>query len=154
MRKRSRVERLVGQWVESIVEDSNCELVDVNFVKEGPEWVLRVFIDKPEGVGVDDCQDVSMQLSERLDQEDPIPQAYSLEVSSPGLERPLTKEQDFQRFAGEMVKVRTYSPLNQRKNFTGKLLGLESGMVQLELDDGVVNIPYEQVAKAKLHVEF
>ncbi len=152
--KKPNVEALVGTWVEELLAGSERELVDVEFVKEGPNWVLRVLLDKPDGIDIEDCQEVSMALSERLDEEDPIPQAYSLEVSSPGLERPLKKASDYQRFVGETVNLRTYSAVDGRKKFTGTLLGLEEGMVRLELESGPIAIPFDQVAKANLHVEF
>ncbi len=152
--KKTNVEALVSTWVEEFLAGSDRELVDVEFVKEGANWVLRVFLDKPGGIDIEDCQEVSMALSKRLDAEDPISQAYSLEVSSPGLERPLKKASDYERFAGETVNLRTYSAMDGRKNFTGTLLGLEDGVVRLDLNSGIVEIPLDQVAKAHLHVEF
>src|SRR5690554_3425170 len=107
MSKRN-IEELVGKWVEEIVESSEIELVDVEYVKEQSGWILRVFLDKPGGIDLDDCSRVSEELDEKLDQEDPIPGAYSLEVSSPGLERPLKKASDYQRFAGKLANINTY----------------------------------------------
>lgn len=152
--KKTTVEALVNQWVEDIISGTDTELVDVEFVKEGPGWVLRVFLDKPAGIDIDDCQALSIELSKKLDETDPIPQAYSLEVSSPGIERPLKREADFHRFAGEIITLRTYAPIAGQKNFKGRLRKFEKGIIFLEFEKGLVEIPYDQVAKAKLHVEF
>ena len=94
-----------------VVEELGMELVDVEFVKEGGRWMLRVYIDKPGGIGLDDCERVSQSLDTMLDEKDPIPQTFYLEVSSPGIERPLKKLRDFQRFCGHRVNVSTYAPL-------------------------------------------
>lgn len=130
------------------------ELVDVEYVKEGQDWVLRVFIDKPEGIDIEDCEAVSRKLGEELDVVDPIPGSYLLEVSSPGLERPLKSDGDFVRFAGKLVAVATYAPYQGRKQWQGKLLGLVDGKIQLETDKGILEVPKEQVASARLAVEF
>ena len=92
-------------------------LVDVEFLKEGANWYLRVYIDKPGGIAIDDCQAVSEQLSDKLDEVDPIKQSYILEVSSPGLERPLKKDSDFERFKGEQVEVKLFQPIERKKDF-------------------------------------
>ena len=144
----------VAEWVESIVKDSEIELVDVEYVKEPHGWVLRVFLDKPGGIDLQDCQSVSEVLSDILDQEDPIPGPYSLEVSSPGLERPLKKESDYKRFAGRLVNIRTYSAVDGRKSFQGTLLGLSEGQVQVEVDGTVYAIPLDLISKAQVAVEF
>ncbi|NLV91173.1 MAG: ribosome maturation factor RimP [Firmicutes bacterium] len=130
------------------------ELVDVEYVKEGQDWVLRVFIDKPEGIDIEDCEAVSRKLGEELDVVDPIPGSYLLEVSSPGLERPLKSDGDFVRFAGKLVAVATYAPYQGRKQWQGKLLRLVDGKIQLETDTGILEVPKEQVASARLAVEF
>ena len=158
--KKANVEELVTEWVEEYLLTSHQqtgkirELVDVEFVKEGPHWVLRIFLDKPNGIDIEDCQEVSTALSQRLDDEDPIPQAYSLEVSSPGLERPLKKIEDFQRFSGERVQIKTYRAEAGRKKFVGVLLGLADDNVELELDDEKIKIPWDNIAKANLFPEF
>ncbi len=144
----------VSQWVESIIADSPIELVDVEYVKEPHGWVLRVYLDKPGGIDVEDCRSVSEVLSDILDEEDPIPGPYSLEVSSPGLERPLKKESDYVRFAGRLVNIRTYAAVEGRKNFQGTLMGLEDGQVLVDLDGQQISIPLDKIAKARLAVEF
>lgn len=152
----SRVTALVEQLLSSL----GMELVDLEYKREGREMILRLFIDKDGGVNLDDCAAVSRELSEVLDVEDIISEHYSLEVSSPGLDRPLKKIEDFQRFKGRLVKIRTFEPLpddagNKRKTFLGELKGLENGMVLLALKEGQnAAIPYEKVAKANLEFEF
>lgn len=137
-----------------VVEEMGLELVDVEYLKEGGRRILRVYIDKPGGVGHDDCEAVSKRLDALLDEKDPIPQSYYLEVSSPGIERPLKKLRDFQRFAGHMIRVTTFAPLEGRKKFTGRLAGVEEGALILEDNGNPVSIPLDQVASARLHVEF
>jgi len=137
-----------------ILEDGGLELVEVEYVKEGNYWYLRLFIDKPGGVTLEDCKKVNEELSEILDMEDPIPQSYILEVSSPGVERPLKKEKDFERFSGKKIKVKTYIPINNQKKFKGLLQGYRDGNVQMELENGEqVSIPLDKIAKANLLFE-
>ncbi len=115
--------------------------------------MLRVFLDKPGGINIEDCQQVSRLLDEKLDLEDPIPGgAYSLEVSSPGIERPLTKARDYERFAGRLAEIRTYSGLYGRKRFQGVLQGLQGGeKVLMDFEGGeTIEIPLQLIAKANL----
>ena len=100
---KNRVEKITERLVMPIIQNENFELVDLEYKKEGSNWYLRIYIDKPGGITLDDCQKVSEQLGEELDREDPISENYFLEVSSPGLDRPLMKDSDFIRFAGEFV---------------------------------------------------
>ncbi len=150
---RRTIEATVAEWVEEIVAGSDLELVDVEYVKEHESWILRVFLDKPGGIDLDDCQSVSQILDQKLDEEDPIPGSYSLEVSSPGLERPLKKEADFQRFAGRSVEIRTYRGIHGRKRFTGMLEGLQDQNVLLKWEGETIEIPLELIAKANLAME-
>lgn len=135
MAKKS-VENIVEELVQPIVDSMSFELVGVEFVKEGANWYLRVYIDKPGGITIDDCQDVSEELSVKLDEADPIRQSYILEVSSPG-ERPLKSERDFERFKGETVEVKLYQPINGKKVFEGELLGLNGDTIEIKTDDGI-----------------
>lgn len=151
---RQNIEELVSGWVEEIVADQEIELVDVEYVKEQRGWVLRVFLDKPGGITIDDCQAVSLVLDKKLDEEDPIRGSYSLEVSSPGLERPLKKAKDFQRFAGRLAEIRTYSGVYGRKKFKGILQGLRDDQVLLDFEGEVIEIPLDLIAKANLALEF
>ncbi|SDN29274.1 ribosome maturation factor RimP [Alkalicoccus daliensis] len=152
----------VYQSVETIVtpilEELSLELVDIEFKKEGKNWFLRVFIDSDSGVDLDDCTKVSEQLSERLDAEDPIEQAYYLEVSSPGAERPLKKKQDIEKAVGKHVHVTTYAPVDGEKAIEGKLASFEDEVLKIEVKVKTrikeYEIPYSQVAKARLAVVF
>ena len=143
-----------------ILESLGLELVDLEFKRSGREAVLRLFIDKEGGVTLDDCADVSRELSMLLDVEDFIPCEYNLEVSSPGLDRPLKSTADYYRFVGRLVKVKTYEPFpddagNRRKTFVGRLDGLRDGVVVLTLSEGpTASIPLERVAKANLEFVF
>jgi ribosome maturation factor RimP len=138
----------------------NLELVEVEYRQEGRQMVLRLFIDREGGVTLDDCASVSRELAEILDVEDFIQGLYNLEVSSPGINRPLKKAADYERFTGRLVKIRTFEPLaddagNKRKTFVGLLLGLEGGVVRLKLTEGqTAGISLEKVAKANLEFEF
>ncbi|ABQ26088.1 ribosome maturation factor RimP [Geotalea uraniireducens] len=145
---------------EQVISSLGMELVDLEYKREGREMVLRLFVDKEGGVNLDDCASVSRELSEVLDVEDVISEHYSLEVSSPGIDRPLKKVEDFQRFKGRLVKIRTFEPLpddagNKRKTFLGELKGIENGVVLVALKEGQnAAIPFEKVAKANLEFEF
>lgn len=121
---RKKVEEIVTEIALPITQKNSYELVDVEFIKEGANWYLRVYIDKPGGITIDDCQIISEELSDKLDETDPIDQSYFLEVSSPGLERPLKKESDFEKFKGEQVEVKLFQPIDGKKVFEGELLGL------------------------------
>ena len=151
---RAELETLVGSWVENIIAGSDIELVAVDYVKEGRDWFLRVFIDKPDGIGVEDCRTVSLQLSEILDKEDPIVNAYYLEVSSPGLERPLKKAADFHKYIGHLINVRTYEAIDGQKEFQGKLFGFANDIVHIKTDQQEWKIPVDKIAKARLALEF
>lgn len=144
--------------VNPILDELSLELVDIEFKKEGKNWFLRVFIDSESGVDLEDCTKVSEQLSEKLDAEDPIEQAYYLEVSSPGAERPLKKQQDMLNAVGKNIHVTTYAPINGEKAFEGKLASFDEEIVTIEYKVKTkvktVEIPYAQVAKARLAVVF
>ena len=137
--------------LEPAVAALGCELVGVEYHPSGKHSLLRVYIDKPEGVTVDDCSAVSYQVSGLLDVEDPIPGQYTLEVSSPGLDRPLFLARDFERFAGQQVKLRTRFPIDGQRNFRGLLRGLHEQQVVIEEQDGkCVSLPLDQVEQARL----
>lgn len=140
---------------EPILRDLGLELVDTEFRREAHGWVLRLYMDKSSGVTLDDCQRVSEELGDHLDVEDFIAVPYHLEVSSPGLDRPLTREHDFVRFAGQNVRVSTREDLQGRHNFRGRLAGLVDGAVLLDLPDGQrVSIPRELILRVRLQPEF
>ena len=135
MTKRELYEQKTEEILLPIVEENGFELVDVEYVKEGSTWYLRAYIDKPGGINIDDCEVVSRRLSDILDEKDYIDDAYILEVSSPGLGRPLKKEKDFKRSLGEEVKIRTYRMIDKQKEFTGILKDYDEKTVTIEMDD-------------------
>lgn len=137
-----------------VITEQGLELVDVEYVKEGAHWYLRIYIDKEGGVDIDDCSNVSHLVSEVLDKHDPIAQAYMLEVSSPGLERPLKKDEDFERFTGKLVRVLTKEAYQGYKEFTGYLVGLIEDDIVLEYEKERMAIPRAIVDKANLTFEF
>ncbi|HHV98131.1 MAG TPA: ribosome maturation factor RimP [Clostridiaceae bacterium] len=131
-----KVEDVVTKLALPIVEKYSFELVDVEFVKEGANWYLRVYIDKEGGITLDDCQVVSEELSVVLDEADPIDQRYFLEVSSPGIERPLKKDKDFERYKGHPVVVKTFNAIDGKKEFEGELVGLIDNKIVIKTDSG------------------
>lgn len=135
MSKREVYEQKTEQLLQPIVDEYGFELVDVEYVKEGSTWYLRSYIDKPGGISIDDCEKVSRRLSDLLDQEDFIEDAYIMEVSSPGLGRPLKKEKDFKRSLGEEVEVKTYRIIDKQKEFTGILKDYDEDTVTITLAD-------------------
>ncbi|KKM11801.1 ribosome maturation factor RimP [Clostridiales bacterium PH28_bin88] len=137
-----------------IVEQLGYELVDVEYVKEGKQWFLRLFIDHPRGITLDDCEAVSKKTGIELDVHDPIPHSYVLEVSSPGLERPLKREEDYRRFAGRKITINTYAPVYGKKVHTGKLVGLIEDEVVLGEEHAELRIPRKAIANAHLTIEF
>lgn len=136
MSKREIYEQKTEEILTPIVQEYGFELVDVEYVKEGGTWYLRSYIDKPGGISIDDCEMVSRRLSDILDEKDYIDDSYIMEVSSPGLGRPLRKEKDFKRSLGEEVEVRTYRMIDKKKEFTGILKSYDADTVTIELEDG------------------
>lgn len=155
---KERIETIVERLGNQVAANLNYELVDVEYRKEGPDWVLRCFIDKENGVGIEDCRRFSEALDKVLDEADPIPGRYLLEVSSPGIERPLKKEGDFIKFAGKMIEIKLNKALNNRKTYQGELIGLlgeeSERKVALKIDDSeILEIPRNEIAKAKLLID-
>lgn len=152
------VEEQAMALLEPIVAGEGLELVDLEFLREREGWVLRLFIDKPGGrVGLDECTQVSRAVDPVLDVEDFIPTEYSLEVSSPGLNRPLKKPAHFQRVKGQKVKVKTFGPMGEppRKNFSGTLTEVTGEGIAVEVEGaGSFSIPFRDIAKAHLEFEF
>ncbi|MBM7837684.1 ribosome maturation factor RimP [Alkalihalobacillus xiaoxiensis] len=146
----------VEQLVLPIVQELNLELVEVEYKKEGSNWFLRVFIDSDRGVNLDDCEAVSEKLSEVLDEKDPISDAYFLEVSSPGAERPLKKKADVEKAVGKGVYATTYEPFNGAKSFEGILVSFDQDELVIETKvktRKVTNVvPYEKVASIRLSI--
>lgn len=136
MSKREVYEQKTEELITPLVADKGFELVDVEYVKEGGNWYLRAYIDKPGGITVDDCEVISRSLSDRLDEENFVEGAYILEVSSPGLGRPLKKEKDFARSMGQEVELRTYRAIEKQKEFRGVLDAYDKNSITLEVEDG------------------
>lgn len=135
MARREEYESRTESFLIPFLEQQRFELVDVEYVKEAGNWYLRAYIDKEGGITVDDCETVSRALSDWLDEEDFIEDSYTLEVSSPGLGRPLKKEKDFERSLGEEVEVRLYKPREGQKEYTGILKAYDKETVTIETED-------------------
>jgi ribosome maturation factor RimP len=145
--------REVREVVEPILESQGFELVDLEYQRESQGWVLRIYLDREGGISLDDCAGVSHEVGAILEVKDLIPSAYILEVSSPGLTRPLKKPEDFNKFRNQMVKIKLYEPLEGRRNFKGTLLGLEGDRVRVEVEQRVYEIPLQRIAKANLEID-
>ncbi|TKC18693.1 ribosome maturation factor RimP [Robertmurraya kyonggiensis] len=154
----SKVIEVVEEIVSPIINELNLELVDIEYVKEGKNWFLRVFIDKENGVDIEECGMVSEKLSEKLDELDPIPYNYFLEVSSPGAERPLKKDKDYEKAIGKNVFIKTYEPIDGGKTFEGVLKEFADGQITIEMTIKTrkksVQIPFDKIANARLAVTF
>jgi len=154
----SKLTETVAQLAQPIVDDLGLEIVDIEYVKEGKDWFLRVFIDKDTGVDIEECGIVSERLSERLDELDPIPHNYYLEVSSPGAERPLKKAKDYEKAVGKNVHIKTYEPIDGEKIFEGILKEFDGEQVTIEYKiktrTKTVVLPLKKIASARLAVTF
>lgn len=154
MAKREEIEKRTEGLVLPIIEENRFELVDVEYVKEGGTFYLRIYVDKEKGITVEDCEKVSRALSDKLDEEDFIADSYILEVSSPGLGRPLKKEKDFVRSIGKEVEIRLYKPLDHEKEYTGILKAFDKAQVTIEIEGEDKTIPKEQIALIRLAFTF
>ena len=156
----SSVVETVTELVTPILDERHFELVDAEFVKEGKSWYLRIYIDKPGGINIEECALVSDLLGEKLDDcdPDPIPQAYFLEVSSPGAEGPLKKERDYERALNSYIHVSLYQPLEGNKVYEGTMVDLKPDELTLEYMDKTrqktIVIPRKQIAQARLAIKF
>jgi ribosome maturation factor RimP len=148
------IKRTVEELVQPYLDEHGFELVDVQYVKEGSNRFLRVCVDKEGGIDIDDCGRISEYLSEKLDEKDPIPNAYFLEVSSPGAERPLKKPQDYEKAIGKNVYVTTYEPVDGGKEFEGTLLSFDGEQLVVSAGKKEQTIPLSKVAGARLAVVF
>jgi len=136
-----------------IISDEAMELVDVEYRRESKGWVLRLYLDKDGGVTLDDCTRISQEVGRSLDVEDFIQIPYTLEVSSPGLTRPLKTEKDFMKYRNSLIKVKTLDPIQNRRQFKGRLLGVSANQIEMEAEGGIFQIPLSNVVKANLEVE-
>lgn len=150
----------VRRVIEPVLARDGYDLVEVEWLRQGGRWTLRLFIDKAGGVGIEDCQAVSRLVDPILDVEDLIEPAYDLEVSSPGLDRPLRKPADFERYKGQRVHVKSYGPVQgtapgspARKRWAGVLAGYEDGVVLVDVDGVLHRVPHDQIAKANLEYD-
>ena len=150
MRQQAQLQALL----EPAINVLGYELVGVEYLRQGRQGLLRIYIDSEDGITVDDCGRVSHQVSGILDVEDPIREQYMLEVSSPGLNRPLFTEAHFRRFIGHTVKVRTRTPVEGQRNFKGTLKGVEDGNILVEVEEQEVSLPLSDIEKANLVPEF
>lgn len=139
---------------EPVVIGMGYELVEIEYLPNPKYGVLRLFIDKQSGIQVEDCSAVSRQISALIDVEDPVPGKFNLEVSSPGLDRPLRRAEDFRQFSGEVVKVKTSMAFEGQRNFKGLLKGLEEDLVVIECEDKEVRLPITAIDKARLVPDF
>lgn len=145
----------VRRLIEETVQSQGYELVEAELKGSGKNSILRIFIDRPSGISHRDCELVSEQVGTVLDVEDLIPSSYTLEVSSPGLDRKLVKESDYTRFDGKLARVQTRIPLNQQKVFRGRLNGVHDGKVRLELPKGdLLEIPLDVIQEARLEFDW
>ncbi|AOZ94261.1 ribosome maturation factor RimP [Paenibacillus crassostreae] len=149
-----KIKSIVEEMIHPFMEEHNFELVDVEYVKEGKNWFLRIYVDKEGGIDIDDCGLVSEYLSQQLDSNDPITDAYFLEVSSPGAERPLKKSTDVSKAVGKDVFVTVYEALDGLKEFEGRLLAFEEDVLVIQMGKKQHHIPYEKVASARLAIIF
>ena len=154
MAKREAYESKVENYLVPMMEEYGFELVDVEYVKEAGTWYLRAYIDKEGGISVDDCEVVSRRLSDWLDKEDFIEESYILEVSSPGLGRPLKKEKDFVRSLGKDVEIRLYRAKDKRKEFTGALKAFDRDTVTIEEDGKEITFERPEIALIRLAFDF
>jgi len=139
---------------EPILSNEGMELVEIEYRRESKGWVLRLYIDNERGVTLDDCTRISQEIGRNLDVEDFISNAYTLEVSSPGLARPLKKEKDFMKYRNHVIRVKTFDPIGKRRQFKGKLLGLSENRIEIEIDRDTFQIPLSNVAKANLEIDW
>ena len=149
-----KVTEFVASFAEPVVKAHGCELWDVEYVREGSEYFLRLYLDKEGGVDINDCEAVSRAVDPILDEKDPIPDSYHFEVCSAGLERALKRPSDFEKFMGSAVLVKLYQPKNGSKELKGTLTGYENGNVTIEQAGASVTLEKKEVALVRLYVEF
>ena len=154
MSKASTYEANTEQLILPILERMQFELVDVEYVKEAGNWYLRGYIDKPGGITVNDCEAVSRAFSDKLDENDFIEDSYIMEISSPGLDRPLKKEKDFARSMGKLVEIRTYRPIEKQKEFCGILNAYDESSVTIDEDGQLRTFDKKDIALIRLAIEF
>nr|MBQ8252657.1 ribosome maturation factor RimP [Lachnospiraceae bacterium] len=154
MSKRDNYENRSEELLQPIVTANGFELVDVEYVKEGSNWYLRAYIDKPGGITIDDCELVSRAFSEQLDREDFIEDSYIMEVSSPGLLRPLKKDKDFERYLEKEIEIKTYRMIDKSKDFEGILKAYDKGSITIWTENGEKQFARADLALVRPHIDF
>ena len=154
MSRKEEYEQKAEALLSPIVESNGFELVDVEYVKEAGNWYLRGYIDKPGGITVNDCETVSRAFSDRLDEDDFIEDSYIMEISSPGLDRPLKKEKDFARSIGKLVEIRTYRPIEKQKEFCGELIAYDNNSVTIDEEGTPRTFDKKDIALVRLAIDF
>jgi len=151
---KTSIYQLVSELIEPTVTEHNIELIDVEYIKAGKFWILRVFIDKKQGVTVLDCQKLSREIEDLIEVHELISDPYTLEVSSPGLDRPLKNKADFLRNKEKQIQLKTFAPIEGRKNFSGIVLDVKDKILLLKNKDDYLELELANIAQAKLVVEF
>jgi ribosome maturation factor RimP len=151
---KTSIYQLVSELIEPTVTEHNIELVDVEYIKAGKIWILRVFIDKKQGITVLDCQKLSREIEDLIEIHELISDPYTLEVSSPGLDRPLKKEADFLRNKNKQIQLNTYAPIEGGKKFSGIVLDVKDKTLFLKNKDNCIELELANIAQAKLVIEF
>ena len=154
MTQREIYEQKTEELILPILEELQFELVDVEYVKEGGTWYLRAYIDKEGGITVNDCETVSRAFSDKLDEDDFIEDSYIMEISSPGLDRPLKKEKDFARSIGKLVEIRTYRPIEKQKEFCGELTAYDNNSVTIDEEGTPRTFDKKDIALVRLAIDF
>ena len=149
----SKLTDKIAQIARPVVEDEGCSLWDVEYVREAGTWYLRIFIDREDGVSIEDCERISRRLDPILDEEDPIPDSYVFEVGSAGADRELKRPGDFKQFMGSAVEVRLYRPVDGSKRFTGTLVDYQDGAVSITQGERTLRFEKDQIAQVRLYVE-
>ena len=152
MEKKNHTEKTVADFITPLLKETAYEIYDVEFVKEGPEYYLRIFIDKEGGVDLDDCEKVTELINDPLDELDPIVDPYFLEVSSPGVERQLKTKAQFEKAIGEKVRVKTFAKVAGKKEAVGVLTALLDDAITLNVDGKSIDLPFDMIAKANISV--
>lgn len=150
----SKITDQVAALAADAVAAQGCELWDVEYVREAGSWYLRLYIDKKEGVDINDCEAISRKVSDLLDEADPIPASYTFEVCSAGIERPLKRPSDFEKFMGADILLKTYSPRGGRKEFPGVLAGYEDGAVTVTVGKETIRFEKQEIALVRLRADF
>lgn len=150
----SKTESIAIELTKPIAEKCGCYVYDVEFVREGGIYFLRVFVDKDGGISIDECEEISRALSKELDTADPIKQNYYLEVSSPGIERKLKNKEHFEKYIGKKVDIGLYKAINGSKQITAELVGFDDGVIKVKLEDDVLEVTQKETTVVKLHFDF